>query len=49
MQNSAYRTLLKLKLSDNSLVLHFHEKLDKTFKVIKNVKILRFKGNSDML
>ena len=49
MQNNAYRKLLKLKLSHNSFGLYFHEKPDKAFEVSKNVKILRFKGDSDEL
>ena len=38
MQNNTYRKLLNLKLFRNWFHLYFHEKLDKDFEDIKNVK-----------
>ena len=45
MQNSAHRKLFNLKLYYNLFRLYFHQKLDKCFENIKNIKMSRFEGN----
>ena len=49
MQNTVYKKLLHSKVSPTRFVYIFYEKLDKVFEVIKNIKVLRFKGDCDKL
>ena len=49
MKNTIHRKLRNMKLFRKSFYLYFHEKLDKSFEVIKNVKVLRFEGDCDKL
>ena len=49
MQKRAPWKLLNLKLSCDFFCLYLHEKLDKGFEVLKNIKILRFDGDWDGL
>lgn len=49
MQNTVNNKLLHSKVSLTRFVYIFYEKLDKVFEVIKNIKVLRFKGDCDKL